>query len=281
MELRSLWYSVARSFASAFVIEVISPKISGVTATETLKGLSPTQFVHSSFYIYSSIASMPSYGGCVPIGKNLVIIMNGILRNPVINTNTCLGYGLVALSLASSILYSLKARECDSLEDCVLRGYDEFKYCMTKEPPGDLIRSIELASPSYHGLYYSPKSPNNVFELLLESATWDLVAYDIVNKFSVTLDLYNSTKSVVANDLLRYASELYRYAASKYFDSISFKSGGIMLSRLVREVASKSSTSFYDARDVLVNKVGVNLGSISDLVASSIALVLLRMEWGV
>ncbi|MEM1930696.1 MAG: triphosphoribosyl-dephospho-CoA synthase [Sulfolobales archaeon] len=280
MKLRRSWHSVARSFGSAFVIEMISPKISGVTALESVKNLTPAQFVHTSFYIYSTIKSMLSYEGCVPLGESLLNIMDDILKNPVIGTNTCLGYGLVALSLASTILYSLRANECDSIEECVLRGYDEFKYCLTNESTGDLVKSIELASPSYHGQYYSPKLLSNVFELLLESSIWDLVAYNIVNKFSITLDLYNFAKSATVGELLRYTSELYRYAASKYFDSISFKSGGIMLSRLVREVASKYTPSSYEARDVLVNKVGVNLGSISDLVASSIALVLLRVEWG-
>ncbi|MEM4936606.1 MAG: triphosphoribosyl-dephospho-CoA synthase [Sulfolobales archaeon] len=280
MKLRKSWYSVARSFGSAFVIEMISPKISGVTAMESLKDLAPTQFVHTSFYIYNTIENMLSYEGCVPLGENLLNIMDGILKNPIIGTNTCLGYGLVALSLASSILYSLRARDCNSLEECVLRGYNDFEYCLTKESADYLVKSIELASPSYHGYYYSPKPLSNVFELLLESAVWDLVAYNIVNKFSITLDLYNSAKSATISELLRYASELYRYAASKYFDSISFKSGGIMLYRLVQEIASKPTLSSYDARDVLVNKVGVNLGSISDLVASSIALILLRIEWG-
>lgn len=280
MMLQSLWRSVARSFASAFVIEVVSPKISGVTATETLKNLSSAQFIHSSYYIYDVIVDMLSHKDCVSIGETLLYLMSSVLRSPAISTNTCLGYGLTAISLASSILYSLRAGTCGSPEECALAGYEKFEYCAMKESPDDLIKSIRMANPSYHGYYYSPRTLSNVFELLLESALWDLVAYNVVNRYSVTLDLYNSARSTSVNELVRTIGKLYRYAAGKYLDSVSFKSGGIMLSRLVREIAS-SPMRDYEVRSVLVNKVGVNLGSISDLVASSIALVFMSREWGV
>lgn len=283
MKPRSLWSSVARSFASAFVIEAISPKISGVTATDVVKDLSSVQFVHSSYYIYDAVAniiSLASLDGCVPLGGTLLSLMNSVLGDPVIGTNTCLGYGLTAVSLASSILYALNDNSCGDPGECVSLGYRQFKHCIAREGPDDLIKSIEIVSPSYHGRYYSPRAPSNVLELIIESAQWDLVAYNIASGYHVTLDLYDLAKSSPVGELVKTAGKLYRYAAGRYVDSLSFKSGGVMLSKLVREIASSPGTTDREARDVLVNRIGVNLGSISDIVASSIALILMREEWG-
>lgn len=284
MKPQRLWLSVARSFASAFVIEAISPKISGVTATDAIKNLSPAQFVHSSYHIYDAVAnmvSMVSHNDCVPLGKTLLNLMSSVLGDPVIGTNTCLGYGLTAASLASSILYALEENSCSEPGECVSAGYRRFKYCIIGEGPDDLIKSVEMVSPSYHGRYYSPRAPSNVLELLLESAPWDLVAYNIVNEYRVTLDLYGFAKPSPVSELVKTASRLYRHAAGRYVDGLSFKSGGLMLSRLVQEIASSPDTTDREARDVLVNRIGVNLGSISDIVASSIAMILIREEWRV
>ncbi len=277
---RGSWRSVARSFASALTIEVVSPKISGVTASESLKGMSSPRFIHTSFYVYDTIMELSAYEGCAPLGRTLLNLVSSALGDPVIGTNTCLGYGLTAISLASSILYSLRDGTCDEPGECVLAGYGRFEECARKEGPDELLRSIEIAGPSYHGRYYSPRIPGSIFDLLLESAPWDLVAYNIVSRFSATLGLYDLAKSVSVDELVGTAGRLYRYAASRYPDGIAFKSGGVMLSRLVQEIASSTAVSEGDARSILVGEIGVNLGSVSDIVGSALALVLLKREWG-
>ncbi len=279
MGLGSVWRSVARSFASALAIEVVSPKISGVTASEALKGMSSPRFIHTSLYVYDAVLGLPTYEGCAPIGKTLLSLVSSTLENPVVGTNTCLGYGLTAISLASSILYSLREGACGDPGECALAGYGRFEECAREERPDHLLKSIELANPSYHGRYYSPRASGSVFELLLESAPWDLVAYNVVSRFSATLDLYSLARSVSVDELVEAVGRLYRYAASRYADSIAFKSGGLMLSRLVREIASSSRVVDADARRILVGELGVNLGSVSDVVGSALALVLLRREW--
>lgn len=277
---RGLWHSVARSFSSAFVVEAASPKISGVTALDTLKNLSLVEFVHTSYYLYDTIAGLPGHKDCVPLGKTLLELMTSVLGDRIVRANTCLGYGLTAISLASSIFYSLSTGPCSDPIECVLAGYDKLEECAETEHPDNLLKSIDIVNPSYHGQYYSQKTLENVLELLLDSAPWDLVAYNIVNRFSVTLDLYMRIKSTPASELARAVGGVYRYAASKYIDSISFKSGGVMLSRLVQEIASNQAIDDREARDIIVGQLGVNLGSISDLVASSLALELIAREWG-
>ncbi|MCS7099620.1 MAG: triphosphoribosyl-dephospho-CoA synthase [Sulfolobales archaeon] len=277
---RNLWRSIAQSFASALVVEVIAPKVSGVTATESIKGMTSAEFVHTSYYIYDSIENLYRDVGCVPLGRTLLDLMVSTLRDPLIRTNTCLGYGLTAISLASTILYSLRVSDCGNLKNCVLTGYGKFEECARSEDAGDLLRAVQLVNPSYHGAYYSPETLENVFKLLQESALWDLVAYNIVSGYSVTLDLYERIRVAQPGDLVDSVSKLYKFAASRYTDSISFKSGGIMLSKLVKELASAQVLSESEVRNVLVRKIGVNLGSISDIVASSIALALIEWRQG-
>lgn len=283
MSPQSLRLSVARSFASAFVIEAISPKISGVTVADSIKNLSIEQFVHSSYHIYDAVAkaiSLVSRSECVPLGEALLRLMSSVMEDPVVGTNTCLGYGLTAISLASSILYALRDGPCNDPGECAALGYLRLKHCLARESPEYLVRTIEMVGPSYHGRYHSLKAPGNALELLLESASWDLVAYNVVSGYRVTLDLYDLARSSPVGELVKTAGRLYRYAAGRYVDSISFKSGGLMLSRLVREIASSADTTDREAREVLVGRIGINLGSISDIVASSLALVLIREEWG-
>ncbi|MCX8184352.1 MAG: triphosphoribosyl-dephospho-CoA synthase [Sulfolobales archaeon] len=276
---QSLWRAIAQSFASALVIEVIAPKVSGVTATDNMKDMSSVEFIHTSYYIYDGIERLRRDVGCVSLGKALLDLMRSVLRDSLIRTNTCLGYGLTAISLASTMLYSLRANSCGDVRECVLAGYREFEECLKSENATDLLEAIRLASPSYHGHYYSSEVLVNVFKLLWESALWDLVAYNIVNRYSITLDIYEHVRRVRHRDLVNTVSKLYKSAASKYIDTISFKSGGIMLSRLIQELVSVSTLSDREVRDILVYRVGVNLGSISDIVASSVALALVEWRW--
>lgn len=272
---RSVWHIIARSGAAALTIEVISPKISGVTATENFKGLTSIAFIQSSYYIYDTLLELPTYRSCVPLGTALLKLVRSILEDPLIKTNTCLGYGMTIISVASSLLYSLRAGNYTDPELGILEGYGKLEKCLKEESPEHLLESIALTNPSYHGRYSTTRRFENVYDLLVESAPWDLVARNIVSKFSATLELYRCVKSRLIGEVIDAVSKCYRLGASEFIDSISFKSGGAMLSRFIQLLASSSMNS-EEARRILVNEIGINLGSISDIVASAVALVLIE-----
>ena len=270
-----VWRSIARSAAAAFVIEASSPKISGVTATESLKDLTLEAFVQSSYYIYDTLIELPSYRDCVPLGEPLLKLMRSVLEDPSVGTNTCLGYGMTIIPMASSLLYSLRAGSYANPETGVLAGYGKLVRCLREEPPELLLKSIEAAGPSYHGKYYTSRKLKSVYDVLAESAPWDLVARNIVGGFRATLDVYRCVRSKLTSGMRDAVSRCYRLAAGELLDSISFKSGGLMTSRFVQVLAS-SGMDDGSVREVLVGRLGVNLGSVSDIVASAVALVMIE-----
>lgn len=274
---RQTWKGIARAFAAALALEVISPKVSGVTTLESFKDMNVLNFICSTYHLYDNIKRLVKYPGCIPIGEPLRNLMESVLEDPLIKTNTCLGYGLTALSLASTILYSVRRRQRHDSDVKVLisSGYPEFVECAKKEAPKALLDSINTVNPSYHGLY-SKTAFKSVYELLEESSAWDLVAYNIANGFRVTLELFDYLRSSSTQELVKRVSCIYKLAASRYVDSVAFKSGGLMFSELVRVLVSRSKLDDGELREVLTRTLRVNLGSVSDLVASSVALVLIE-----
>jgi triphosphoribosyl-dephospho-CoA synthetase len=275
-----LWDLVSKSFATAFVLEAVSPKVSGVTSLEGLKGMTILEFVQSSYHIRDGIRELLKYDNCIPLGRSLLGLMKSVMDDPLIKTNTCLGYGLTSFSLASTILYSLRGGyRSRRIENLVHMGYSKFEECSKREPPEDLLESIATASPSYHGSY-SRSSFSNVYELLKESAMWDIIAFNVVNKFVITMEIFNYVRTARNEELVDKISKAYRISSSKYRDSIVFKSSGLMLSEFVMMLASQVELEDSELRRVLTKVLDVNLGSISDLVASSVALALIERVLG-
>lgn len=274
---RRTWDGVAKAFAAALALEAISPKVSGVTTLESFKGMNVLNFICSTYHLYDSIRRLVEHPGCIPIGESLRSLMKSVLEDPLIRTNTCLGYGLTAISLASTIIYSVRSgsRHGGDVKAFISTGYPEFIECAKKERPEALIDSINIVNPSYHG-FYSKTAFESIYELLEESSAWDLVAYNIMSGFQITLELFDYLRSSPAQELVERVSYIYRLAASKYLDSIAFKSGGLMLSELARILVSRSRLDDSELRAVLTKTLRVNLGSVSDLVASSVALLLIE-----
>lgn len=280
LELRYMWDVISKAFATAFVLEAISPKVSGVTSLEGLKKMTILEFVQSSYYIRDRIWELLKYDSCIPLGKPLLNLMKSVMEDPLVRTNTCLGYGLTSISLASTILYSLrKGYYGGRIEDIVLAGYNKFEECSKREPPEDLFESIAIAGPSYHGRY-SRSSFESVYELLRESAVWDLLAFNIINRFTVTMEIFSYIRTAHGNELIDKIGDAYRLFSSKYRDSVTFKSGGLMLSELVMVLTSRMELSNLELRRILTKVLNVNLGTISDLVASSTALALIERALG-
>ncbi len=275
MSVEDLWHAVARAFSTAFVIEVVSPKVSGVSGVEGFKDLTTVSMVLSSYYIWRSIEGLTKHSDCVPLGTSLLSLVTEVCKDPLVGTNTCLGYGLTAISLASAILYSTRESSSRDLGNLVNRGFQRLRNCLAEEPPEALLEAISVAGPSYHGVYITPRYPRNVYEVLEESSSWDLVAYNIVRGFEISLELAELLKGVELAELPIAVGRVYRYAAGKYVDSVCFKSCGVMASRLVRALASSGMVEDSALRRVLTY-AGINLGSISDVVASSVALALLE-----
>jgi len=273
--VEALWSSVANAFSTAFVIEVIAPKISGVSGVEGFKDLTTASMVVSSYHIWRSIEGLVKYPRCVPLGTSLLSLVTEVLKDPLAGTNTCLGYGLTAISLASAILYSTREGFTRDVGDLVSRGFQKLRNCLAEEPAGALLNAISIAGLSYHGVYVTPRSLGSVYEVLEESSSWDLVAYNIIRGFEISLELAEQLRGVELARLPLAVGRVYRYAAGKYVDSVCFKSCGLMASRLVRALASSDKVEDPTLRRALTY-AGINLGSISDVVASSVALVLLE-----
>jgi hypothetical protein len=269
------WSAVANAFSTAFVIEVVAPKISGVSGVEGFKDLTTASMVVSSYYIWKSIGGLPSYAGCVPLGASLLNLITEVLNDPLVGTNTCLGYGLTAISLASAILYAIREGSAGGVEDLVGRGFQKLRVCLAEEPPDALLKAVSVAGPSYHGVYVTPRVFRSTYDVLDESSNWDLVAYNIVRGFKVSLELAELLRGVELAELPVAVGRVYRYAASRYVDSVCFKSCGLMASRLVKVLASSKGVDDLSLRRVLTS-AGINLGSISDVVASSVALTLVE-----
>lgn len=274
---RQAWEGISRAFAAALALEAISPKASGVTTLESFKGMSILNFICSTYHLYDNIKRLAKYPGCVPTGELLRDLVKSALEDPLIKTNTCLGYGLTALSLASTILYAVRGgrHRGSDVKVLISSGYSEFVECAKEEPPGALLDAINMVNPSYHGLY-SKTFFESVYELLEESSTWDLVAYNIASGFQITLELFDYLRSSPAQELVERISYIYKLAASKYADSVAFKSGGLMFSEFVRIMVSRSKLDDRELREALTKTLRINLGSVSDLVASSVALVLIE-----
>jgi len=275
LSVKDLWYAVTRAFSTAFVIEVLAPKVSGVSGVEGFKDLTTVSMVLSSYYIWRSIEGLTRYPECVPLGTSLLGLVTEVRKDPLVGTNTCLGYGLTAISLASTILYSTRESSSRDVSKLVGMGFQRLRDCLAKEPPEALLKAISVAGPSYHGVYVTPRNSRSVYEVLVESSSWDLVAYNIVRGFKVSLELAELLRGVELAELPIAVGRVYRYAAGKYVDSVCFKSCGVMASRLVRALASSGRVEDSALRRVLTY-AGINLGSISDVVASSVALALLE-----
>lgn len=278
--LNYMWETVSKAFATAFVLEAISPKVSGVTSLEGLKEMTILEFIQSSYHIRDMVRELLRYDGCIPLGKPLLDLMRSVMGDPLVRTNTCLGYGLTSISLASTILYSLREGYFSGrIEDIVLAGYNKFEECSRKESPGDLLESIAIAGPSYHGRY-SRDTFDSVYELLRESAMWDILAFNVINKFAITMEILSYIRTARDDRLVNKIGEAYRVFSSKYRDSVAFKSGGLMFSELVMVLTSRVELNDLELRRILTKILNANLGSISDLVASSVALALIEQALG-
>lgn len=275
MSLEFDWNSIANAFSAAFVIEVVAPKISGVSGAEGFKDLTTASMVLSSYYIWKSIESLPRYPGCIPLGVSLLNLITEVLNDPLVGTNTCLGYGLTAIPLASSILYATREGFVGGIEGLVGKGFRKLRACLAEEPPDALLKAISVVRPSYHGVYVTSRVFGSVYDVLEESSSWDLVAYNIVRGFEVSLELVELLRRVELAELPVAVGRVYRYTASRYVDSICFKSCGFMASRLVKILASSERVDDLSLRKVLTS-TEINLGSISDVVASAVALTLVE-----
>ncbi len=228
-------------------------------------------------------------GKPLSLGKLVLHGVRKIMRNPLIRTNTALGY--LMLSVPLSYVAGLALRENkDVLKDMIVvitRHYPIIKEQLKRESIKHFYAAVKTASEGHLGKFVGvvpsvkedvASTKVSVWDALTCSAYYDMIAYDITHGFRITLLALNKLLALARKpaELLKAVPCLQAYILSKMPDTLVLKAWGLPAALFLSNVASslRPVTSEWDAVSKALRDVGVNPGSTSDIMSAAIALYL-------
>ncbi|RLG81093.1 MAG: hypothetical protein DRO09_02330 [Thermoprotei archaeon] len=281
--------STATSIAAGLVLEALAEgKISTVSYLKGIKDLDMLKFALSSIGLQRVFAEMLSR---VLKREHLDIssyILKGVklsVNHPLISSNTSLGYLIISIPLTASI-FRLWLDGLEPLNN--VDGLRDYIYtCLRRSSVKNFYEAITISSPSYKGEFFG-KAPSitdvenlgkfTLYDILSISRYWDLASYEVMEIFPYTFTVYAKLKEINdLSDLKRYlnkVSEEHVKLSSVTNDTTVARSRGISFAILVRESIRLADHAASDL-DSWFRSMSVNLGSISDVIASAVSLDLM------
>ncbi len=288
-----LKHTVADAFSAALIIEAAAPgKLSTVSGTEEIKDLNFTKFALSAPAVRDVVIRSVNNalrGKPLSLGKLVLHGIRKIMRNPLIRTNTALGYLMLSVPLSYVVGLALRGNK-DDLKDMIAiitRHYPIIEEHLKKENIKHFYAAVKTASEGHLGKFVGAvpsvkgdvvSTSVSVWDALTCSAHYDMIAYDITHGFRITLLALNKLLALAKKptELLKAVPYLQAYILSKMPDTLVLKAWGLPTALLLSNAASslRPGTSEWNAVSKVLRDVGVNPGSTSDIMSAAIALYL-------
>jgi triphosphoribosyl-dephospho-CoA synthetase len=288
-----LKYAVADAFSAALIIEAAAPgKLSTVSGTEEIKDLNLTKFTLSAPAVRDVVIRSVNNalrGKPISLGKLVLHGIRKIMRNPLVRTNTALGYLMLSVPLSYTLGLALRESKGDlkDMNAIITRYYSIIEEQLKKENIKHFYTAVRTAGEGHLGKFVGavPSVKDNVtsakvsvWDALMCSAYYDVIAYDITHGFHITLLALNKLLVLAKKpaELLKAIPYLQAYILSKMPDTLVLKAWGLPTALLLSSVASsiRPGTSEWHAVSKELRNAGVNPGSTSDIMSAAIALYL-------
>ena len=213
------------------------------------------------------------------------------MHNPLIGTNTALGYLMLSIPLSYIVGLTLKKglNELRDVSIVITMHYTTIEEELKKEGIKDLYTAIRITSEGHLGKFVGvvPSINDNatqakvsVWDALVSSACYDMIAYDLTHGFRTTLLALNKllTLAKKPDELLPAIPYLQAYLLSELPDTLVLKAWGLPTTLLLSRVAAamQPGTEEWNAVSKALRNSGVNPGSTSDIMCAAIALYLVR-----
>lgn len=288
-----LKHAVADAFSAALIIEAAAPgKLSTVSGTEEIKDLNLTKFALSAPTVRDVVIRSVNNalrGKPLSLGKLVLYGIRKIMRNPLIRTNTALGYLMLSVPLSYVVGLTLRGSKDDlrNIGTIITRHYPVIEEQLKKENIKHFYAAIKTASEGHLGKFVGAvpsvkddvaSTKVSVWDALTCSAYYDMIAYDITHGFRITLLALNKLLALAKKpgELLKAVPHLQAYILSKMPDTLVLKAWGLPTALLLSNAASslRPGTGKWNAVSKALRDVGVNPGSTSDIMSAAIALYL-------
>ncbi len=230
-------------------------------------------------------------GSPLNLGRLTLYGIRRIMRNPLIKTNTALGYLLLSIPLSYAIGLTLKEDGGDlrNITAAIRSRYPTIVAELKKEKINHLYTAIKVASEGHLGKFIGAvpsvdddvtSAKVSVWDAMASSACYDIVAYDLTHGFSTTLLALNKLLSLAErpDELLEAIPRLQARMLSEMPDTLVLKVWGLPTALLLSNIATKLEPGEDDWRTIgqALRNMGVNPGSTSDIMCAAIALYLVR-----
>jgi len=225
------------------------------------------------------------------LGKLVLHGIKKIMHNPLIRTNTALGYLMLSVPLSYAVGLTLRedVNGLRNIATTIIQHHPIIEEQLKKESITHFYAAIRAASEGHLGKFVGavPSVKDNVastrvsvWDALTCSAYYDVIAYDITHGFRTTLHAL-SKLLVLAKEpakLLEAIPHLQAYILSRMPDTLVLKVWGLPAALLLSNTAStlRPGTSEWGTVSKALRKMGVNPGSTSDIMSAAIALYLVR-----
>ncbi len=268
--------------------------MSTVSGVEGVKDLNLIKFTLSAPAIRDAVIRSVNNalrGKPLSLGKLVLHGVRKIVRNPLIRTNTALGYLMLSVPLSYITGLALKGNK-DDLKDMtaiITRHYTIIEEQLKKESIKHFYAAVKTASEGHLGKFIGivpsvrddvTSTEVSVWDALACSAYYDMIAYDITHGFRITLLALNKLLALARKpaELLEAVPHLQACILSKMLDTLVLKAWGLPTAMLLSNAASslKPGTREWSVVSKAFRHIGVNPGSTSDIMGAAIALYLVK-----
>ncbi|MCC6022827.1 MAG: triphosphoribosyl-dephospho-CoA synthase [Sulfolobales archaeon] len=285
---------VISALSLGLLLEALTPnKISTVSYLRGIKNLSISAFISTVpelYKLYKEI--LQRRDDKVRIGYWIMKSVNNIMSNPDIRTNTCLGYLILTIPLVHTLKY---VNDCTNI---LLITREATKLVLSEianEDAEDFYNALRTINPSYANKYIGsiPDIRNRdhvgsttLLKVFIESSYWDLVIYDVINNYEVTLDVYRFMKNLCsdeATNILECISETQLYLLSKFLDSEVLKGFNPTIATLIKSYSNiirslpndKIKNLLKNSLDKYLRINNINTGTLADILALATSFTLI------
>ncbi len=227
-------------------------------------------------------------GSRLELGHNLKKVVSDLMNHPYIKTNTSLGFLILTIPLAFMIALMIKeGRLHQSPVDLVKTYSTHLIKELKEENPVDFYEALKKASIKHLGKYvgripsvftndYSSLSKLRLWDVLLNSSYTDIVTYELISNYSRSLEAYEKLTTLAhVREFYEVLRDVHTYMLSKYLDTLILKSRNLSTALFFKFLAFNwdlFNTYEKEELDVWIRNQGINPGSISDIVATAVAM---------
>jgi len=290
---------IASIFAAAIALEAsVEGKPTTVSGSSGLKGLSLEKFILTSTLLtptYINLINDAVTGKPLRMGRYVLSTISEIVDFKLISTNTALGYLILSIPLAYSVGYLIKDNEVfkpKELPITVVRIYSlRVKKHLSSESSSDLCKALIMVRPSYLGKVYG-KIPDinlcvgngdtSLIDLIGSSRYLDIIMYELYHDYPRTTELSKYLLNTLGNSpLQKVLLDAFLRLSSNVIDSVVLRSRGYSYALIIKYLMRYFNHGLISPKySSWLRSKCINLGSVADILACSLALALTSIELG-